>query len=124
MWQGALNANGLPKVYDRDQGRSVNAARLVLTLTRGRRIPAGRAVVNTCGDRRCVSPLHNTALMRQELVRRVFPNVAANIEKTHCPRGHRLAGKNLYRWRGQRHCKTCHRERERERYRRRKAQAS
>jgi hypothetical protein len=38
---------------------------------------------------------------------------AAHIVKTHCPKGHLYDEENTYRWRGQRHCRACARERNR-----------
>lgn len=45
----------------------------------------------------------------------------ANRDKTHCPRGHRLAAPNLVKWRfkkkGIRECRICHNAKCREYYR-------
>lgn len=49
---------------------------------------------------------------------RVSQRPATNALKTHCKRGHALAGTNLYvHARGARECRTCRRERARARAR-------
>jgi hypothetical protein len=55
--------------------------------------------------------------MAQNLARGDFTRLEERYERarqiTHCPSGHLLSGDNVYRWRGQRHCRPCHREAQR-----------
>ena len=114
LWTGHTNARGYGLIHD--GGRQVAAHRVAWQLARGRRPPRGMVVAHTCDRPECVAIEHLQLMRRRRVAREKLPTVAANLAKTHCARGHRLAGKNVYRWRGQRHCRTCHRERVRERY--------
>lgn len=39
-------------------------------------------------------------------------HIAAQLDRTHCPRNHPYDAENTYWWRGHRHCRTCRRERQ------------
>lgn len=76
-------------------------------------IPDGMQVLHSCDNPPCMNPRHLSLGSGQE-------NMQQSVErgrhfeamKTHCDRGHELAGENLYVCRDKRrHCKTCSRAR-------------
>lgn len=70
-----------------------------------------------CEHRRCVNPLHLEPVTLAENVRRGNATSSVNARKTHCIRGHELAGANLLvQANGQRACLICRRANERRRY--------
>jgi hypothetical protein len=67
-------------------------------------IPDGLELDHLCGVRHCVNPSHLEPVTHAENMRR--------SRKTHCKRGHELAGDNLYfTKRGDRGCRACRTER-------------
>jgi hypothetical protein len=121
LWSGALRADGYGLIFDPRRGHRVGVHQVAWELAHRRRLPQGKVVRQSCGRPTCANPEHLRLMSRRVLARRVLPGPRANLAKTHCSAGHPLKGENLYRWRGQRHCRACHRERERERYHRLKA---
>jgi hypothetical protein len=90
-------------------------------------IPDGMFLDHLCRVTQCVNPGHLEPVTMAENFRRGAPSVSAiNREKTHCIHGHPLSGDNLwiYAKTGQRHCRTCMRQRTREWKARRDAQAN
>jgi hypothetical protein len=92
----------------------VLAHRFVYTLLVGA-IPEGLTLDHRCRTRCCVNPDHLEPVSgRENILRGVSPS-ARNARKTHCKRGHRLAGDNLKvklrtypdGVRPQRTCRTC-----------------
>lgn len=61
-----------------------------------------------CPHRRCVNPAHLEPVPRGVNAMRGHGPWAENARKTHCLRGHELAGENLYLWHGHRICRACH----------------
>jgi hypothetical protein len=121
IWTGRVNAAGTPLIFDR---YAVNARRVAVELT-GRSVPRDCVVARCPTDTRCVRVDHVRVITRRELALEVWPDVAANVEKERCPAGHRYDEKNTYRdVKGQRHCRTCHRDRQRARDRARAAGAA
>jgi hypothetical protein len=71
----------------------------------------------SCLHRRCANPAHLVLAEGGHNTLRGRGGPAVNARKTHCKRGHPLAGANLYvNPRGQRQCRRCQAERE-QRYR-------
>ena len=75
-------------------------------------IPDGRQLDHLCRNTLCVNPAH---------LEPVTPKLNINrgrrfeAEKTHCPEGHPLSGKNLYLKKdGWRECRTCRKKKYRE----------
>jgi hypothetical protein len=77
-----------------------------------------------CRNRCCVNPLHMEAVTNATNILRGQSPPALNARRTHCIRGHLLAGPNLYlNAGGWRVCRTCRRDRKRAATARRKASA-
>jgi len=72
-------------------------------------IPEGLVVDHLCRVRCCVNPAHLEPVTDEENQRRGHHGVLY-VPKSHCPRGHPLAGDNLYEpYPHVRACKTCRR---------------
>lgn len=84
-------------------GSSVGAHRVAWTLLRGP-IPEGLTVDHLCRNRACVNPAHMELVTRGVNVLRGDTITAANLHKTHCPKGHPYSGRNSN---GQRFCRVC-----------------
>lgn len=84
-------------------------------------IPEGMEPDHLCRTPACVNPYHLEAVTRRENLIRGNSPVGLNFRKTHCIRGHLLAGDNLYavlrNGREHRHCRACLRDRARNAYR-------
>jgi len=71
-------------------------------------VPDGLQLDHLCRNRACVRPDHLEAVTAQVNLLRGKTVAASNAAKTHCPRGHELAGANLYRRSdGRRECRAC-----------------
>lgn len=117
LWTASTNGVGYGKIISeggRESGRLLLAHRVAYELVIGP-IPPGKVLDHICCVRRCVNPAHlrPTTIAENSDV----PGSVAheNRRKTHCPRGHELAGANLIRSRGSRQCRRCENRRQRER---------
>jgi HNH endonuclease len=81
--------------------------RLVYHFTIGP-LPRGLQIDHRCRNPACANVRHlDVVTCRENLMRGDTP-AARNAAKSHCKRGHRLAGANLYRYRdGRRSCRMC-----------------
>ena len=112
LWLGKINNQGYGWA-----GKRGSAHRALYIALRGP-IPNGLILDHKCRVRCCVNPDHLEAVTDRENVARGFSPSAVNARKTHCIRGHELAGDNLYRMPdGDRACRACRNEASR-RYRR------
>lgn len=118
IYTGFVAKDGYGKIVDR--GARMNVHRVAWELAHGR-LRRGQVVLACPRSRACCNVEHLRLATKREAARQALPQLRANLAKTHCPNGHRLAGKNLYRSRGQRRCRQCDRERGRARYHARKA---
>ena len=87
-------------------GGHVYAHRFVYELLIGP-IPDGLTLDHLCRVRHCVNPAHLEPVTIRENILRGETRAAANVAKTHCLRGHLLAGANLTKAKGRRSCRTC-----------------
>lgn len=79
---------------------------------------SGLTIDHVCRNRRCVNPKHFEIITRGANVLRGESLMAQNARKTHCIRGHKLSGSNVYyRPKGTRECRTCMQAREAKRVR-------
>lgn len=90
-------------------------AHVISYLIAGGEIPDGYELDHLCRVRNCVRPDHLEPVPAKENVLRGEGITAHNARKTHCAKGHLLAGENAAprKGRGGRRCRTCSRERAR-----------
>lgn len=110
IWTGTMDAGyGTMSINSKDYRAHVLAVRLT-----GRLIPKGMNIDHLCRNTACVNPNHLEVVPIRINTLRGFSPIAQNVKKTHCPKGHPLAGQNLdlrYRPNGiiWRRCKLCER---------------
>lgn len=105
LWTGDRDQDG----YGRFNigGVHYRAHRVALTLHAGP-LRDDQVPDHLCRNPSCVNPAHLEAVSPQENNRRGYSVSAINARKTHCKRGHPLAGANLINHRdGRRECRTC-----------------
>lgn len=107
FWMGSATEYGRLR-WD---NREALAHRISYTLARGP-IPDGLQLDHLCRNIRCVNPAHLEPVTNRGNTLRGVNSAAINARKTHCKRGHVLAGDNLRAdkvavgWRG---CAACRR---------------
>ena len=97
-------------------GRPIQAHRLVYEMFNGA-IPDSKQLDHLCRQRGCVNPAHLRVVSCKENIHANGSKceAAKNATKTHCIRGHALAGENLYQYGTKRYCKECKRNEKRAR---------
>lgn len=108
-WTGARNSKGYGFVYRNGQRLMAHQAAYMEWVGP---IPEGMTLDHLCRNTSCCNPLHLEAVTMRENLLRGNGWSGRNARKTHCPAGHEYAPENTYVRLGQRHCRTCHRERE------------
>lgn len=109
LWHGRLSDRGYG-IFHYSSKDSRRAHRFAYEVMKGK-IPDGRELDHLCRVRNCVNPEHLEPVTHRENMMRAkdtFP--AIHAAKTHCVRGHELAGNNLLPHKlrlGIRACKTC-----------------
>lgn len=117
LWRGSLVTKGYGKF--KAKGKTISAHRAGYQLLKGT-VPSGLTLDHLCRVRSCVNPDHLEPVTAKENVLRGTGLTALSAKKTHCIRGHELAGSNLLRSnlkRGERHCRTCANDWQREKWR-------
>ncbi len=102
-WTGGMTPNGYGKICV-----TLGAHRAVYQAHRGP-VPEGLYLDHLCRNKRCVNPSHLEPVTPSENQRRARGFIAANMAKTHCPKGHPYSEENTsYQKRKTgRVCKTC-----------------
>ena len=104
-WGAYRNRDGYGYYF---ANRFMAAHRIAYMLTVGP-IPDGLQIDHLCRNRACCNPAHMEVVTPRVNCLRGQTVAARNAAKTHCKRGHPLAGENLItRWDGRR-CRTCNR---------------
>lgn len=116
IWTAAVDGNGYPSMGFNK--RVVTVPRLVARVCLGWFDPSFH-IDHLCRTPRCVRPSHLEPVSQRINILRGVGASAVNAVKTHCPRGHPYAGKNIVTLQnGGRWCRTCKQEYERSYYRR------
>ena len=107
LWLGSTDSSGYGTF---SIGSGKRSAHIVAWLLGGRELVAGLELDHKCRLRSCVNPDHLELVTHAENVRRGDLGKARR-NKTHCNKGHPLAGDNLRVFNGKRYCVICGRER-------------
>ena len=70
-------------------------------------IPKNLTIHHLCKNPLCVNPFHLKTMPLRENILIGNGATAINAKKTHCPKGHLLTGKRLYRGKAGRYCLQC-----------------
>ena len=110
LWTGARNGNGYGFCTIARGVYKVH--RVAWVAANDRDIPAGMVIDHLCRQRGCVNPAHlRVVTVRDNIVAFGSENmIAAQVQQTHCKRGHALTGDNLAPYalgRGRRACRAC-----------------
>lgn len=111
-WTMPSKPNGYGQISEWRNGKAYTwyAHRVMYIIFKGK-IPKGLHLDHLCRNTKCVNPDHLEAVSPKENILRGVGVTAKNARKTHCKRGHKLSGKNLYLNNSkdgvQRQCITC-----------------
>ena len=111
-WVGYLDKDGYGQI--RVDGKCKRAHRASFEAFRGP-IPDGLMTDHLCRNRPCCNPYHLDPVTHTINQRRGDTVSSRNYIKTHCNRGHELAGDNLMSYDdGRRGCLSCHKMKSKE----------
>lgn len=106
LWTGSLNDRGYGDF--RVGAKMERAHRAVYHYLVGVEPPEHLVANHLCKIRNCVNPDHIEFVTQKENVHYSYSPAGINARKTHCKRGHELAGDNLYvKPTGSRVCRAC-----------------
>jgi hypothetical protein len=117
IWPGADSGNGYGRISVDGKTRATHI--VAYELFTGKRVPRGWVLDHRCRNRGCYNPRHLKPV--PGVVNTLIGEgpTAINALKTHCLRGHELAGANLItrirNGRKNRECRTCRRNRDKTR---------
>lgn len=111
IWLGGVHDKGYG-AYSRKPEKPILAHRFAYLTLKGS-IPEPLQLDHLCRVRLCVNPDHLEAVTRRENILRGISPAACAARRTHCAKGHPLAGQNLMLDSGHRRCVTCRTEYER-----------
>ena len=102
-WLGFIDRDGYGVFHHPETKRAHRASYLMSVGV----IPLGMVIDHLCRNRGCVNPEHLEAVTIRENTLRGDTLPAANVVKTHCPKGHPYSGDNLVILEKQRACRVC-----------------
>jgi hypothetical protein len=108
LWVGRRDDFGYG--HFKTKGRNLKAHRVAWTLKHGP-TPDDKTVDHICRNPCCVNPSHMALVSNKDNILRGSSPTARNALKTHCIRGHELAGVNIRMYRGRRYCLACEKAR-------------
>jgi hypothetical protein len=92
IWTGAQRAAGYGGYWDGTKATAVHLAAYKALVGP----PPDQTLDHLCRNRRCANPSHLEPVSNKENVLRGVGPTAINSRKTHCVRGHALAGENIW----------------------------
>lgn len=116
VWLGNVDVHGYGCFWF--NGKNVKAHRWMYEQVKAS--PGSLDIDHICSLPLCVNPDHLQAVTRGKNTQLTYQRgrsfLIGNIHKrkTHCPANHEYSMLNTYHYRGERHCKTCKRERTRQ----------
>lgn len=113
-WTASTSDGGYGQFWPH-AGKKWSAHRWLWTQLVGQ-IPEGLEADHLCRNRRCVKPDHIRIVTKAENLA-ARPTIRANLNKTHCPRGHEYTSENTRLKDGSRNCRQCERDMKRDRAR-------
>lgn len=110
LWTGGVFRGGYGQFANSDGSKYAHRASYEFLVGD---VPEGMQLHHTCYQRNCVNPAHLVPMIPHEHIRIHKPLGGTGYHKTHCKRGHELAGANVYEnpVHHKRQCKTCQRVR-------------
>ena len=114
LWTGPLDMAGYGLLGRGGRGGGVVRAHRATYRLFGEAFVPGLELDHLCRNRRCCNPDHMEQVTHRENILRGTAPAAIHAKKTHCPKGHEYAGRNLrIGVAGNRLCRACDRDKKR-----------